>query len=91
MTFGSAMGYVLLAPLILISLYFENWFHKVQRRIVGIGTLIVLLALAFFWAMRPADVPLVYPVTHSAWINWPLGIMAARWPVGSGDDLPASR
>ncbi len=34
--------------------------------------------------VRPADVPLVYPVTHSAWINWSLGIMVARWPVGLG-------
>jgi GAF domain-containing protein len=81
-TFGGAFGYVLLAPLVLISLYFEKWLHKVQRPLLVIGTLSALLALVAFSALRPHDVPFVYRLTGGAWINWALGVMAMHWPVG---------
>ena len=83
-TVGGALGYLLLPPLILLSLYFEEWFHKVQRPVLVIGTLGGLLALAFFSALRPHDVPFVYRLTDSAWINWMLGVTALHWPVGLG-------
>jgi GAF domain-containing protein len=81
-TAGGAFGYLLLAPLVLISLYFENWFHKVQRPLLMFGTLSAVVAVSIFTTMRPRDVPLVYRLTGSGWLHWTLGVMADRWPVG---------
>jgi GAF domain-containing protein len=78
----SGLEYLLLPPLVLISLYYESWFQPRQRRLLAASFVTVLAMEAVYHGLRPDDVPLVYPVTGSAWIHWTLGIAALRWPVG---------
>jgi GAF domain-containing protein/signal transduction histidine kinase len=78
----SGIEYLLLPPLVLISLYYESWFQKHQRRLLAAGLVTVLAMEAVYHGLRPDDVPLVYPVTRSAWIHWAIGIAVLHWPVG---------
>ena len=75
----SALHLVLLPPLILISLYYESWFRDHVRELLAVSISVTVIITVLYQAIRPADIPLVYPVGEHTWIYWSLGRMFSNW------------
>ena len=80
----SSWTVLVLLPLALVGLYFEAWLRAHYRRVVAVATLgMVVLDAWFLWLRTAQDLPIVTPVTSSAWVHWALSDVLFAWPYGA--------
>ena len=80
----SSWTVLVLLPLALVGLYFEAWLRAHYRRVIAFAVLSMVVLDAAFLGLRAAqDLPIVTPVTSSAWAHWALSSVLFAWPYGA--------
>lgn len=80
----SSWTVLVLLPLALVGLYFEAWLRAHYRRVIAFAALSMVVLDAAFLGLRAAqDLPIVTPVTSSAWAHWALSSVLFAWPYGA--------
>ncbi len=77
--------YLAIVPLLLLGLYFENWFERVRRRVwLFVAGFMGIVSGILLWSFISSDGPLVYPVEMGFWLGWALRPIAESWLLAAG-------
>ncbi|MEB2288308.1 MAG: GAF domain-containing protein [Anaerolineae bacterium] len=80
----SSWTVLVLLPLALVGLYLEAWLRAHYWRVIVFTALgMTVLDVAFLGLRAAQDMPIVTPVTSSAWVHWALSHVLFVWPYGA--------
>jgi GAF domain-containing protein len=83
-TLVSAFEYLSLPALVIIALFFDGWYQEHKQGLLAVSLSGTCAVIVVYQLLRPDDIPLVYPVTESAWMHWTLARAALDWRIGVG-------